>query len=342
MIACDNDGANDGFFEFNLTQATSELIAQFPPNNLRVSFFRNASDAVLEDNAIDPATAYVNETAVSQLIWVRVESADNGGCFDIAPVLELTVNPIPEFDLDPTGFVCLNNPPFVASVYNMADSYLYNWFDENGNLISQQPEAEIYAGGVYTVIATTLSGCNSFPAQITVSESEIPTIEEHDISVAEDGDAYSLTVHYEGQNLGIGSYEYALNDVDGPYQDEATFYRVYPGVHTVYVRDKNGCGIAQTEVHVLGFPAFFTPNNDGVNDFWNVRGLDFTVYSQAIIQIFDRYGKHVATVDASQPGWNGMYNDYEALSSDYWFTALLTEVNGTTRQFKGHFSLVRR
>jgi gliding motility-associated-like protein len=297
---------------------------------------------MLESNPIDPAIAYVNETPITQVVWVRVESADNGGCFGIGPIMELTVNRMPEFELNDSGFLCLNDPPFVASTYNPEDNYLYNWFDETGALIGQQPSVEINAGGTYTVIATSFSGCSSFAKEITVIESVIPQISKEDINIIEDGDTFIISVNDDNQNLGVGDYEYALNYIDGLYQDSPDIYDVYPGVHTLYVRDKNGCGLAQTEVHVLGFPSFFTPNNDGVNDYWNVRGIDYTIFSNAIIQIFDRYGKHIATFDANQLGWDGMYNDSQAISSDYWFTAALISISGQESNYKGHFSLVRR
>ena len=38
--------------------------------------------------------------------------------------------------------------------------------------------------------------------------------------------------------------------------------------------------------------------------------------------------------------WTGLYNDEQLPSTDYWFTVDYLE-NGTTKQFKAHFSLVR-
>ena len=125
-------------------------------------------------------------------------------------------------------------------------------------------------------------------------------------------------------------------------EDEPIFENVYPGLHTVYVRDKNDCGIAEATVYVIGYPNFFTPNNDGVNDTWNIRGVDFSIFVSSNIYIFDRYGKQLAHFAADQPGWNGRYNDAQAMSSDYWFIAELVDTNGAITNFKGHFSLVRR
>jgi len=41
----------------------------------------------------------------------------------------------------------------------------------------------------------------------------------------------------------------------------------------------------------LNFPNTFTPNNDGINDYWNIKGIEN--YPTAIVQIFNRYGQKV-------------------------------------------------
>ncbi len=341
IIACDDDGLIDGFHEFNLTLTTSEIISLFPSQNLRVAYFRNQTDALFETNIINPANAFVNETANSQPIWVRVESSINGGCFGIAPVLLLTVYPTPEFDLDETGVVCLNIAPLTVSTYNAQDNYTYEWINDSGNVVSQQPSADIFQAGVYTVIATSNLGCDSFPKQIEIFESAIADISSDDIQIIENSVNNTLTVITGNQNLGIGDYEFALDDSNGPYQDDPTFSRVAPGQHTIFVREKNGCGIAQVTVNVFGFPKFFSPNNDGVNDTWNVRGVDPAVFSSSRIVIFDRYGKMLTSFGVSQQGWDGFYNNNKANSSDYWYLAEMVDINGNVSIHKGHFSLVR-
>jgi gliding motility-associated-like protein len=309
IIECDEDGSIDGFHEFNLTKATSEIITLFPSQNLRVAYFRNQSDAISENNFISPASSYTNETANNQLIWVRVESTIDGGCFGIAPVLQLVVNPIPEFDLDETGIVCLNNAPLTVSTYNAKDDYTYEWTNDSGIVVSQQAEINIFQEGVYTVIATSNLNCDSFPKQITISESVIADISSEDVQIIDNSGNNSITVNTGNQNLGIGDYEFSLDNSNGPYQDDPTFERVSPGEHTIYVRDKNNCGIAEVTVQVFGFPNFFTPNNDGINDTWNIKGVDSSRFADSRIFIFDRYGKMLASFGVSQPGWDGMFND---------------------------------
>ncbi len=342
ITVCDDDDTIDGLHEFNLAQVTSEIISLFPSPNLRVGYYRNQTDALLETNIISPANAYLSEVPFSQTIWVRVESAINGGCFGIAPVIQLTVNPRPEFELDETDVICLNDLPKTISTYNPLGIYFYEWTNDAGDIISDQPFVDIVSAGVYTVIATSNEGCESFPKQITVTESIIADISSEDIQIIDNSGNNSITINNANQNLGIGDYEFALDDISGPYQDSPVFSEVIPGKHIIYVNDKNNCGIAQVTVYVFGFPNFFTPNDDGQNDTWNVLGVDPAVFKSSTIYIFDRYGKLMANFNASQGGWNGFYNSHKAVSTDYWYLAKMTDYSGVTSEYKGHFSLIRR
>jgi gliding motility-associated-like protein len=341
---CDDDDLIDGLHEFNLAQVTSEIISLFPSPNLRVSYFRYQADAVSETNIISPSNAYLSEIPFSQPIWVRVESAVNGGCFGIAPVIQLTVNPRPEFDLDETDIICLNDLlPKTISIHNpLETTYTYEWKDAVGNVISDKPFAEIYEAGVYTVIATSNFDCVSFPKQISVTESIIADISAEDIQIIDNSGNNSITINDAGQNLGIGDYEFALDNSLGPYQDSPVFSEVIPGKHIIYVNDKNNCGIAQITVYVFGFPNFFTPNDDGQNDTWNILGVDPAVFKASSIYIFDRYGKLMTNFSAAQKGWDGFYNSKKSVSTDYWYLAKIIDNNDVTREYKGHFSLIRR
>ena len=95
---------------------------------------------------------------------------------------------------------------------------------------------------------------------------------------------------------GDGDYEYAKGDISGPYQDDLMITNVLPGVVTIYVRDKNDCGITQEEISVIGFPKFFSPNGDGINESRNRNGVDND--REIDVSIFDRYGKLISRINS--------------------------------------------
>ena len=114
---------------------------------------------------------------------------------------------------------------------------------------------------------------------------------------------------------GEGDFEYAING--GEFQDASIFNDVPPGLNTVIINDKNGCGTtAALEFLVVGYPKFFTPNSDGMNDTWNIKGMETLI--DPTVLVFDRYGKLMAQLGPSTD-WDGTINGTPLPSSDYWF-----------------------
>ncbi|HLS31290.1 MAG TPA: T9SS type B sorting domain-containing protein, partial [Flavobacteriaceae bacterium] len=149
---------------------------------------------------------------------------------------------------------------------------------------------------------------------------------------------------------GDGDYEFRIDD--GPWltpgaDGTVQFNNLTPGQHYIYGRDKGGCGTTVIPFSLIDYPDFFTPNDDGYNDSWNISGLENQ--PNAKIYIFDRYGKLLKQIRPDGPGWDGVYNGKELPSNDYWFRVEYQETtlssDGTFTQFpatfKGHFTLKR-
>lgn len=83
----------------------------------------------------------------------------------------------------------------------------------------------------------------------------------------------------------------------------------------------------------MDYPNFFTPNNDGFNDYWHIQGIK--KFPNAIIYIYDRFGKLLKQLNPNDKGWDGYYNGIRMPSTDYWFTVDLQD----GKFFKGHFAM---
>jgi large repetitive protein len=94
FVKCDDLGEPfDGFTEFDLTEKDAE-IAGAPSPGIIVSYYRTAQEAQEGSNAIDPATAYVNE-GNPQTVYVRVDDLE-GGCHNLTTLtLRVVNNPVP-------------------------------------------------------------------------------------------------------------------------------------------------------------------------------------------------------------------------------------------------------
>ncbi|MBV1888158.1 MAG: T9SS type B sorting domain-containing protein [Urechidicola sp.] len=346
LTTCDDDAVLDGLHLFDLSTTASNLLSQFPSGqNLSVHFYKTLSDAQLELNEIDTSIEFMSTVPFLQIIYVRVENDDDGSCFGIGPYVTLIVHPRPEFEVLPEIKFCINLVPFVAlETFNPSGNYTYQWANSNGTIISSNPITTVTRGGEYMVTAFSTDGnsCASFTKTVTVTESDVATIGLDDVFITDDSDNNTITINNSGNNLGIGDYEFALDYAYGEYQDSPFFENVEIGIHTIYVRDKNNCGLAALEVSVIGFPKFFTPNNDGWNDTWSVKGVNHNFYTQSVVEIYDRYGKIMAIIEPFSQGWDGVYNGDELPETDYWFKAEIVNNDGTIRKRSGHFSLVRR
>ena len=79
----------------------------------------------------------------------------------------------------------------------------------------------------------------------------------------------------------------------------------------------------------LNIPNAFSPNGDGINDVFVIRGI----YDHSTLIIFDRLGKTVYQSDDYQNDWNGTGPDGGLLKSDtYWY---VLRMPGIVNDFKG-------
>ncbi|MEP2403494.1 MAG: T9SS type B sorting domain-containing protein, partial [Nonlabens ulvanivorans] len=325
LTGCDDDGVADGITTFNLTDADSSVLIT-APSNVTLNYYASLNDALTEQNVL-PIT-YDNTTPNSQIIFARAESPD-GNCFGISEV-ELIVNDLPI--IEPVALIdyCGNNPqPLTIDagiITGSPSDYTYLW-STSENTFSIQ----VTTGGDYAVAVTDANGCTS-NRTVTVIISETATIDSIDVIHAGTSSNGTATANVSG----LGDYEYRVS-LEEPFQDSPIFDDLTPGFYTLYVRDKNGCGTVQQEFSVIGYPRYFTPNNDNYHDYWQLIGTSFTFEPGAQIFIFDRYGKLLKQIAADGVGWDGTYNGNPMPSSDYWFTATL--MDGTT--FSSHFTLKR-
>ncbi|MFH6768310.1 T9SS type B sorting domain-containing protein [Gaetbulibacter aquiaggeris] len=327
LIVCDDDGIEDGKYNFNLREADSKIITPLT-NGLVISYYEFYEDALIEQNNL--GDTFKNTEPYSQTIYARVENTNN--CYGISELL-LTVNKLPEIKTDDIVYYCLNKYPETiiidANVINDApDNYTYSWSTEESTY-----EIQVNEPGTYKVLVTNSNNCTK-ERTVVVEPANIATFET--IKVVDAAQNNIITVFVSGE----GTYEYSLLDSDNilyrPYQNSNIFENIAPGFYTIYVKDvKNNCGNVNKKVSVIGFPKYFTPNNDGMNDTWQVYGVSSLFQPDSKIFIFDRYGKLLKQLKPTEKGWDGSFNGKILPTDDYWFSVILQD----GRVFKSHFTL---
>lgn len=327
VTLCDEDGNNDGFMDFDFSQLNATVLGSQTGTEFSVTYHNSADDANSGNAAVTISNA--------SIVYARVVNTLAPDCYAVRPI-QMIVHRLPE----PTaadGFMCYDEEtdtllnPYVIHSGLSTSTHTLEWYDETGALIGNGSTYTAVVPGEYMLLATNnATGCTSLPATITVTGSEPAELT---YSVSESFSEHAnLIIHA----VGTGNYEYSIDN--GPWQSSPEFSGMGSGMHTVAVRDVNGCDTATINVMLVNYPHYFTPNGDGINDTWNIT--DLYQQEQSLIKIYDRYGKFLAEIQPFGNGWDGTLNGKLLPSTDYWFSVDFIE-NGEQKEFRAHFSLKR-
>jgi len=324
MHECDL-GNGKGLFNLKQKKDLIKTELNLPPD-VRLFFYANEDDAALGINEL--AEQY---SSVSKTIFIRAENDE--GCYGTGQ-FEIIVEPTPKINILENRILCegLTNPSIVLDSGIIAPAtisdFTYKW-----STGETSPTISVNKEGEYTVIVKNKSGCTStrktvvtlsYLAKINnIIVNDLQSINQVIIEVSNPTE-YRYMIHFE-------------NGTETPFQSSTFFENIPGGFHELIVENNNGCGQKSKNFAVLDAPKFFTPNGDGHNDYWNLKGINSIFYKNATIYIFDRYGKLLRQLSPSSQGWDGIYNRASMPSDDYWFAIKLED----GREAKGHFSLKR-
>jgi len=276
----------------------------------------------------------------SQTVYVFATAPNNTACFDQKSFV-VTINPLNDFQI-PDGVICVDFEsgdlltPHLFQTGLSASNYTIEWY-LNQTLMGVGNSYLATQEGTYDVIITNNfpdngqnCGYNNTTAIVTKSSKATGFL-----TVIDDFfDSISIYVTVTG---GFGDYEFQLDD--NPIQQGPDFHNVDSGQHIIKIIDTKGdCGTIELIANVLKYPKFFTPNDDGYNDYWNIS--DLSTQTDATIFIYDRYGKLLKQISPSGLGWDGRYNNNQMPATDYWFEVRYTKDQKPT-VFKSHFSIKR-
>ncbi len=156
----------------------------------------------------------------------------------------------------------------------------------------------------------------------------------------------SMVVHFSG---GTGQITFSLDG--SAFQKENSFQQLTGGIHQLIVADENGCQI-DTMIRVprlrckVYIPNSFSPNLDGINDFFQLSTSDEFNIIVTKYMIFDRWGNLVYTagdfpIASTEFWWDGTYKKMTMSSGVFAYYIEVKYEDGGSEIFKGDVTLVK-
>ncbi len=276
-----------------------------------------------------------------------------GACPDFIGDLTIERFELPEANLGPDQTICEGDVLRISSLPDN-DNNSYTWTsndpsfggsDDNSILVSPGQDA------TYTVEVTNHPSCPTATASINVDvASSNPTVVlSADRTVIRPGEDRNVTITAQ-ITPGVNNRDFIRWSGNGsPLSQSGTTINVNPDSTTTYVLEYVSGGICSDtiissiiiNVINIGVPNAFTPNNDGINDFFNFIDVGDSVQEILEFKVFNRWGQRVYNNENPQQGWDGRFNGTAQPSDVYAYVIQLGLVGGTVETLKGDVTLIR-
>ncbi|MCB0769543.1 MAG: gliding motility-associated C-terminal domain-containing protein, partial [Flavobacteriales bacterium] len=194
--------------------------------------------------------------------------------------------------------------------------------------------------GSYSVSVTDDAGC-AYQATYVV-------LENPEISIDTIVSAYSGGYNVSAYGAQDGSITTAVSGGTEPFMFEwsngatsESISGLAAGEYSLVVTDANGCKatleVTLTENSDIEMPTGFSPNNDGSNDTFVVRGIDG--YPQNLFTVVNRWGNVVYEQPNYKNQWSGDNSQGAQLPDGTYF--IILSLNDGTRTLQGYVDLRR-
>lgn len=274
------------------------------------------------------------------------------GCDSIV-VLDLTIVPDQEIQADITYQfpTCYDYSDGSFSIENIRNNYLISTIYVDG----VQQETNSYnnlPSGIYQVRIEDAYGCSfEYGAILENPERFELDLGEDQIIALGESTSVELITNYSLQSL-VCTASQSLNI---PIEEgclEVPFFPSASGVYRATAVSEAGCMATDSvqvlvrEAEIVYFPTAFSPNNDGINDFFSIYGSEPSVQRILSLEIYNRWGNLVFENNDFPPnddkaGWAGYIKNSPAESETYVYLAEVEFLGGKKSAFRGEFALWR-
>lgn len=245
-----------------------------------------------------------------------------GGCSGSGSVI-ITFNDIPTLSLISDTSICTGNNLNISATSNSTNFLWSNGSSSNTITVTQT--------GTYTVTVSNSCGNNVGSVNATINQG--PVIPFGNDTTIQPNTSITLDAGNSGS-----TYLWSTNETTQSIViDEA-------GTYTLTITSAQGCVSTDTIVvtiynePVTGVHPYntFTPNNDGVNDYWIIENIES--FPNNSVEIYNRNGILVYSANRYKNKWDGKYNYRDLPEATYYF---IIDLGNGSDLIKGHVTIVR-
>jgi gliding motility-associated-like protein len=245
------------------------------------------------------------------------------------------------------------DPAYVASIYNITKTVNGTFANVNSSPTTTYTDDEYLHDVVTCYTISYTDACNNkSPASVQACPIRLIPTRQPDNTVSlswtpyegwENGVDHYVVQKFNGQGqlLGTVNVSNATTYVDNvpDSQNQTVVYRITAIANDAGIASSVSNAFTVIKEPNLFHPTAFTPNDDGLNDIFNVYGQFITAFE---MRIFNRWGEMMYVTEDLEDGWDGHYKGTLMPEGTYVFRATITDQVGRTYDRSGTVVLLKK
>lgn len=278
----------------------------------------------------------------SETTTYTVEGTDDNGCTSTTS-LTVLVSDLPLANAGPDQTLCSGSSTVLFGAGPFGAEFSWSPSEGLDDPNTAMPVASPGATTTYTLTVTDVNGCTNTD-EVTITTI---TVVADFFADPETGNApIDITFDNNSSNASFFEWDYGdgntenttLAITENSYEENGNF------LVTLIAIGPNGCSDTTTITIVLQEPFFlmipniFTPNGDGMNEFFE---LDVRGVSSIEVNVYNRWGTLMHTHSGVNGQWDGTNNGVRCADGVYFYTVILTTLEGEQQKHNGTITLLR-
>jgi len=272
---------------------------------------------------------------------------DQNGCENYYDTY--TIDQLPQFAVTNNGTTandeCTLGTGSVSgiTVAGGAPPYAYTWYDANNTVVGTGTSITNLYAGTYTLNVTDARcGDIKLTYQLTNESEDIAGPSVSDVALCSSGSAV-IKVNNASSSTIYNLYT-NLTDTQPAEQRKGGIFiiNVTGNTHLYFSQLEGTCESPRTDISVtVGLSALniantFTPNGDGINDFWVIDNI--TSYPAAEVQVFTRNGQRIFDSKGYATPFDGTFNGKKLPEGVYYY---IIDLHSNCSLLSGSLTIIR-